>query len=355
MPNHLTPEELSKELGIDRDGSDPGLRAGRRPDLPGQDRQDPLPGAAPGDRRRSIAGQAASPPSASDRARSYLAAGARRRLRRYFAAARLRGGLPSRRRLALLRLGDALLERLHQVDHRRVLGRAPARRSAGRRASPRARLRRSWRYSLVSCSARLELADEAARRAAARGRARPSSTRRLLGRLVDLGLRVDVLGDEQRLEHERVALRPDQAELLLAGEHEAADRADLLLLQHLPEQHVRAARGRRRRGDEEVGAVEVDRVDLAERDEPLDVDRARRVLRARSPRGRRPRRSRTGPSPPPSPDDLVALDLALVHGAPAAVLDRRLALAVQLPERDVRRARRRLRRRARARRESSPG
>ena len=53
MANHLTPEELSKELGIDRHEVIRVCVAGGRADLPGQDRQDALPGAAPGDRRRS--------------------------------------------------------------------------------------------------------------------------------------------------------------------------------------------------------------------------------------------------------------------------------------------------------------
>ena len=46
MANHLTPEELSKEVGIERDRGDPDLRRGARPDLPGQDRQDAVPGAS---------------------------------------------------------------------------------------------------------------------------------------------------------------------------------------------------------------------------------------------------------------------------------------------------------------------
>src|SRR4051794_16330184 len=40
-------------------GRDPRLPAGRRAHLPGQDRQDALPGAAPGDRRRRAAALAA--------------------------------------------------------------------------------------------------------------------------------------------------------------------------------------------------------------------------------------------------------------------------------------------------------
>ena len=56
MANHLTPEELSKELGIDRAGGHPRLRRGGRADLPGQDRQDAVPGAAPGASERPAAG-----------------------------------------------------------------------------------------------------------------------------------------------------------------------------------------------------------------------------------------------------------------------------------------------------------
>ena len=67
---------------------------------------------------------------------------------------------------------------------------------------------------------------------------------------------------------------PDQAELLLAGEHEAAEGGHLGLLHRLEQEHIRAARRLRGGGDEEVGAVEVDRVDLLEPDEAADLDRA---------------------------------------------------------------------------------
>ena len=48
MPNHLTPEELSKEIGIDRQEVIRVCVRGGRADLPGQDRQDALPGTARG-------------------------------------------------------------------------------------------------------------------------------------------------------------------------------------------------------------------------------------------------------------------------------------------------------------------
>ena len=52
-------------------------------------------------------------------------------------------------------------------------------------------------------------------------------------RLVDLLLAPDVLGEEQRLERERVALRADEAELLLAGEHERPEPDDVRLAHRL--------------------------------------------------------------------------------------------------------------------------
>ena len=123
----------------------------------------------------------------------------------------------------------------------------------------------------------------------------------LLHGLVDLGLRVDVLDEVERLEHETLAPRAHEAERLAPGADETADRRDAGLLHRLEQQLVRAALRRCRAGDEEVGAVDPDRIDVLERDEALDVDRARVVVRARGPRAPPPRRRRTGPSRPPSP------------------------------------------------------
>ena len=50
MANHLTPEELSKELGIDRDAIIKLCIEEGVPIYHGQDRQAPLPGSAGGAR-----------------------------------------------------------------------------------------------------------------------------------------------------------------------------------------------------------------------------------------------------------------------------------------------------------------
>ena len=59
MANHLTPDELAQELNIDREAVIRDLHRGRRPDLPGEDRQAPLPGAAAGRGRSPAAAQLA--------------------------------------------------------------------------------------------------------------------------------------------------------------------------------------------------------------------------------------------------------------------------------------------------------
>src|SRR4051812_41011093 len=157
-----------------------------------------------------------------------------------------------------------------------------------------------------------------------------------------------VVVDEQRLERERVAHRADQAELLLPGEDEAAERGHTRLLHRLEEQDVRAARSLGAGRDEEVRAVEVDRVDLLEPNEPGDVDRAARVaLLDRLEVGVLDLEELTLRHFPPA-NELVGLDVALVHGAPPLLLDRRAALAVKHPERDIRLAGSRLRRRREA-------
>ena len=50
MANHLTPEELSQELGIDRDAIIKLCIEEGVPIYHGQDRQAPVPGSAPGKR-----------------------------------------------------------------------------------------------------------------------------------------------------------------------------------------------------------------------------------------------------------------------------------------------------------------
>jgi hypothetical protein len=92
--------------------------------------------------------------------------------------------------------------------------------------------------------------------------------------LVDLRLGIDVLSEIHRLEREAVAVGSDQAELLLAGKHEATERGHARLLHRMLEQDVRPARRDRRGGDEEIGAIEVDRIDCVLGNETGDVDGA---------------------------------------------------------------------------------
>ena len=212
MANHLTPEELSKEVGIERDRGDPDLHRGARPDLPGQDRQDPVPGA-PGRDQRAPASSTSRTPSETLRPR------------RGRALARAPAGFGAAARLSPLRGGDRGAQRLHQVDRPAPSRpRPPAPRARGRRASPRAAPCSRARYSLRSSAGSnvaLEPGDDLLRE---RELLLLDAGRR--DRLVDLLLALHVLGEEQRLERERVALRPDQAELLLAGEHERAEPDD---------------------------------------------------------------------------------------------------------------------------------
>ena len=85
----------------------------------------------------------------------------------------------------------------------------------------------------------------------------------------------------------------------------------------------------RARRHEEVRAVEVDRVDLVERHEPLDLDRARVVCALDRLEILVLDDHELALRDLPALDDLVGADLALVHRAPALLLDRRPALAVQ--------------------------
>jgi hypothetical protein len=80
-----------------------------------------------------------------------------------------------------------------------------------------------------------------------------------------------------------------------------------------------------------VGAVVVDRVDLLQVDELLDVDR----LRARERHRLEVRfldHHELALGELPALDELVRLDVALVERAPALLLDRRAALAMERPE-----------------------
>src|SRR5439155_2661432 len=104
---------------------DQGLRAGVDPDLPGQDRQDAVPGSAPGARRDAAAPLILRGPWFLPTLRSGDSEKGLFSSSDFATGAARRGGfrLLGRRlgRLLALRLGDARLERLHQVDHRRLL------------------------------------------------------------------------------------------------------------------------------------------------------------------------------------------------------------------------------------------
>ena len=154
-------------------------------------------------------------------------------------------------------------------------------------------------------------------------------------RLVDLGVVLDVLVDEERLECERIAHRADQAELLLPREDEAAERGDVRLLHRLVEQHVRPPRGLGARGHEEVRAVVVDRVDLGELHEAADLDRAARVVLLDRLEVGVFDHHELALRDLPAAHELIRLDIALVHRAPALLLDRGATFTVQHPERDV--------------------
>src|SRR5205823_8692910 len=101
-------------------------------------------------------------------------------------------------------------------------------------------------------------------------------------------------------------------------------------------------------GYEEVGAVEVDRVDRIDGHEAGDVDRTR-VARALDRLELRVLHDdELALRDLPAAHDLVLRHLAIVEGAPALLLDRRQALVVQHPEGHVRLPRSRLRRRREA-------
>src|SRR5207253_3157336 len=125
-------------------------------------------------------------------------------------------------------------------------------------------------------------------------------------------------------------------ELLLAREHEAAEGCDLSLFHRLEQQHVRPTLRLGACGDEEVRAVEVDRIDLLESHESTDVDRAARVAVLDRLEIGVLDYQELALAHLPALDELVRLDVALVHRAPALLLDRRAAFTVQHPERDIR-------------------
>ena len=93
--------------------------------------------------------------------------------------------------------------------------------------------------------------------------------------LVDPVRREHLVAEQHRRQRHRVAGRPQRAQLLLGADHDPAD-GDLARLAHRLEQQpvgLGPAGGRR----QVVGVVVVDRVDLGEIDELLDVDRLGRL------------------------------------------------------------------------------
>ena len=147
-------------------------------------------------------------------------------------------------------------------------------------------------------------------------------------------LRADVLGEEERLEQERAGPGTDEAEVLLAPEDELADRGHPRLLHRAQQEDVRLSLRVGVGGCEVVGAVEVDGVDVLELDEAQDRDRLRAGQRDGLEIGLLDE-DVLALGELPALDELVGLDVALVHGAPPLLLDRRAALAMERAERDV--------------------
>ena len=100
--------------------------------------------------------------------------------------------------------------------------------------------------------------------------------RRRLGELLDGGARHDLVGEQHRREHQRVLRGPDRREVLLRAQHDAAEPDARGALERRQQQGVRLGRGAV--GRQVVGRLPVDRVDVVERDELLDLD-APRALR----------------------------------------------------------------------------
>src|SRR4029450_3490253 len=133
---------------------------------------------------------------------------------------------------------------------------------------------------------------------------------------------------------ERVSLRSDQREVLSATQHESADRSHPRLLHRLEQEHVKTPLRRRLRGSEVIGAVEVDRIDLVEGNEPRDIDRAGIVVLLDRLEVGILDHHELALRDLPALHDLVGPDLALVRRAPALLADRSLALAMKRAEAD---------------------
>src|SRR5579884_3199516 len=295
-------------------GGDPRLHGGRGAHLPGQDRQASLPGPAPSAGREAVAALRLRPQAG------------------FFALAAF---APCRERP----VGEpAFGGRAEEAAARRPCASATLRRSASIRSTTGvsatgsgATISRpaSFASSICARSRRYSFSNSSGTRSPARLAHLGSGDR-----LLDLALRPHVLGEEQRLEQQRALARPDQAEVLLAPEDERADRCHSRFLHRPQEQDVRPPLRLGAGGCQVVRAVEVDRVDVLQPHEAADLDRLRALAGDRLEVGVLDGHVLSFRELPAS-DELLGADLALVHGAPPLLLDRRAALAVQRAERDV--------------------
>ena len=127
----------------------------------------------------------------------------------------------------------------------------------------------------------------------------------------------------------------DQAEVLLPPEDELADRGHARLGHRAEQEHVRPPSCLGARRSEVVRAVEIDGIDVLERDEAQDLDRLRALEGNRLEIGLLDDHE-LALGDLPTLDELVRLDVTLVERAVALLLDRRPTLPVERPERDVR-------------------
>ena len=148
----------------------------------------------------------------------------------------------------------------------------------------------------------------------------------------DVLRRADLVVEEHRGQREQAVADADEHQVLLRPQHEAAERGALAAAHDLEQQLVGALGAFAvARGQEEIGVVEVDRVDVLEVDEGLDLDRAGLA------RGGQ-RELLVGEHDLFAVVELVAVpdllvgDLAVLVGAEAVRLDRRAVLLVQLVE-----------------------
>ena len=304
MANHLTPEELSKELGIDRQEVIRRCIEEVDPDLPGEDRQDPVPGAARGGSRRTLPltpGPASGPGRALRRS-SRSTGGCER-------AARRRGGFRRRRRCLRWPRRSAAAPPSGRP-------RAPPAAGSGATISSPASFASSIalsspRYSFSKSSGRSR--RRGSRRAGAPSRA-PASCTSVSATASSISSRdADVLRVEERLERERVALAGGSGRGSPCPRARTCRRRHARLLHRSQQQDVRPP-ARRRRSPARGSTRGRSRSGRPRRaDEPDDLDR----LRARQRDG-----LEVGLLDEhvlalrelPALDELVGLDVALVNG-----------------------------------------